>query len=100
MAKITKRAVDALQPDKRRDVFTWDIELRGVNRRRTLPPDRRPKLTRFVTAANGSAFAPAKLVRVAQPGRGRIGEAQEALVGQGAVLKRQLWLPVSTMSQW
>ena len=47
MVKITKRAVDALQPDKRRDVFTWDIELRGVNRR--------PKLTRFVTAANGSA---------------------------------------------
>ena len=29
MAKITKRAVDALQPDKRRDVFTWDSELRG-----------------------------------------------------------------------
>ena len=24
MAKITKRAVDALQPDKRRDVFAWD----------------------------------------------------------------------------
>ncbi len=29
MAKITKRAVDALQPDKRGDVFTWDSELRG-----------------------------------------------------------------------
>jgi Arm DNA-binding domain len=29
MAKITKRAVDALQPDERRDVFTWDSELRG-----------------------------------------------------------------------
>ena len=29
MAKITKRAVDALQPDKRVDVFTWDSELRG-----------------------------------------------------------------------
>ena len=29
MAKITKRAVDALQPNKRRDVFTWDSELRG-----------------------------------------------------------------------
>ena len=28
---------------------------RRVNRRRTLTPDRRPKLTRFVTAANGSA---------------------------------------------
>ena len=29
MAKITKRAMDALQPDKDRDVFTWDSELRG-----------------------------------------------------------------------
>jgi integrase len=29
MAKITKRAVDALQPDKDRDVFAWDNELRG-----------------------------------------------------------------------
>lgn len=29
MAKITKRAVDALQPDKDRDVFAWDGELRG-----------------------------------------------------------------------
>jgi integrase len=29
MAKITKRTVDALQPDKDRDVFGWDGELRG-----------------------------------------------------------------------
>lgn len=29
MAKITKRVVDALQPDKDRDVFAWDNELRG-----------------------------------------------------------------------
>ena len=29
MAKITKRAVDAMQPDPHRDVFTWDSELRG-----------------------------------------------------------------------
>ena len=29
MAKITKRAVDALQPDEDRDVFAWDNELRG-----------------------------------------------------------------------
>jgi integrase len=29
MAKITKRAVDALQPDQHRDVFAWDGELRG-----------------------------------------------------------------------
>ena len=29
MAKITKRAVDALQADKDRDVFAWDNELRG-----------------------------------------------------------------------
>lgn len=29
MAKITKRVVDALQPDKDRDVFAWDGELRG-----------------------------------------------------------------------
>ena len=33
MAKITKRAVDALRPDKRRDVFTWDCELRGFGMR-------------------------------------------------------------------
>ena len=29
MAKITKRAVDALKPDKARDGFIWDGELRG-----------------------------------------------------------------------
>ena len=29
MAKITKRAVDALHADKDRDVFAWDNELRG-----------------------------------------------------------------------
>lgn len=29
MAKITKRAVDALQPSKGQDVFIWDSELRG-----------------------------------------------------------------------
>jgi integrase len=29
MAKITKRTVDTLQPDKDRDVFAWDGELRG-----------------------------------------------------------------------
>ena len=29
MAKITKRAVDALQPNSDRDVFAWDNELRG-----------------------------------------------------------------------
>jgi hypothetical protein len=29
MAKITKRAVDALQPDQHRNVFAWDNELRG-----------------------------------------------------------------------
>ena len=29
MAKITKRAVDALQADKNRDMFAWDSELRG-----------------------------------------------------------------------
>lgn len=29
MAKITKRAVDALRADKDRDVFAWDNELRG-----------------------------------------------------------------------
>jgi Arm DNA-binding domain len=29
MAKITKRVVDALQPMKAQDVFTWDSELRG-----------------------------------------------------------------------
>lgn len=29
MAKITKRAVDALQPKSDRDVFAWDTELRG-----------------------------------------------------------------------
>ena len=29
MAKITKRAIDALQPVKGRDAFTWDSELRG-----------------------------------------------------------------------
>ena len=29
MAKITKRAVDALQPKADRDVFAWDTELRG-----------------------------------------------------------------------
>ncbi|HTO84056.1 MAG TPA: Arm DNA-binding domain-containing protein, partial [Methylomirabilota bacterium] len=29
MAKISKRAVDALQPAKVRDVFIWDSELRG-----------------------------------------------------------------------
>lgn len=29
MAKITKRAVDALQPSKVQDVFIWDSELRG-----------------------------------------------------------------------
>jgi integrase len=29
MAKITKRVVDALQPEPDRDVFAWDTELRG-----------------------------------------------------------------------
>ncbi len=29
MAKLTKRAVDALQPETNRDVFAWDSELRG-----------------------------------------------------------------------
>src|ERR1700722_805228 len=29
MAKITKRVVDAVQPMKAQDVFTWDSELRG-----------------------------------------------------------------------
>ena len=29
MAKITKRAVDALRPEQHRDVFAWDSELRG-----------------------------------------------------------------------
>jgi len=29
MGKITKRTVDTLHPDKDRDVFTWDSELRG-----------------------------------------------------------------------
>ncbi|MBW8727719.1 MAG: DUF4102 domain-containing protein, partial [Inquilinus limosus] len=29
MPKLTKRIVDALQHDPRRDVFLWDTELRG-----------------------------------------------------------------------
>ena len=29
MAKITKRTVDALEPQAGRDVFAWDSELRG-----------------------------------------------------------------------
>ena len=29
MAKITKRSVDALEPQAGRDVFGWDSELRG-----------------------------------------------------------------------
>jgi hypothetical protein len=29
IAKITKRVVDAPQPDENRDVFAWDKELRG-----------------------------------------------------------------------
>ena len=29
MPKITKRVVDALKPAGRKDVFVWDIELRG-----------------------------------------------------------------------
>jgi integrase len=33
MAKITKRVVDALQPEHHRDVFAWDTELRGFGLR-------------------------------------------------------------------
>jgi hypothetical protein len=46
-----------------------------------------------------AALAPAELVGVAQPGRARVGEEAFA-EDQARFLKRQLSLPVSTMSQW
>lgn len=33
MAKLTKRLVDAIEPDSKRDVFAWDGELRGFGLR-------------------------------------------------------------------
>lgn len=33
MAKLTKRLVDAIEPDSGRDVFAWDGELRGFGLR-------------------------------------------------------------------
>jgi hypothetical protein len=33
MAKLTKRLVDAIEPDSNRDVFAWDGELRGFGLR-------------------------------------------------------------------
>ena len=61
----------------------------GVNRRRKVTPDRRPKLTPLVKGRT-VALAPAELVGVAQPGRARFGEMQATLVGQARFLKRRL----------
>ena len=69
-----------------------------VNRRAKLTPDRRPKLTPLL-ACTGVALAPAELVGVVEPGRARWVE-ERPLEGQARFLKRQLSLPVSTMSQW
>jgi hypothetical protein len=33
MTKLTKRIVDAIEPDSSRDVFAWDRELRGFGLR-------------------------------------------------------------------
>jgi putative transposase len=44
-----------------------------VNRRRTLPLDRRPRLTPFWRRVERVALAPAELVWVAQPGRVQLG---------------------------
>src|ERR1700677_2974557 len=49
--------------------------------------------------ARTTAIAPAELAGVAQPGRSRVGEARIVWRGQARFLKRQLSLPVSTMSQ-
>src|SRR5271170_42152 len=70
----------------------------SVNRRAKLTPDRRPKLTP-VWLARRVALAPAELVGVVEPGRARWRE-ERCLEGQARFLKRQLSLPVSTMSQW
>jgi hypothetical protein len=48
------------------------LRLSRVNRRRTLTPNRRPRLTRFLGRVQRVALAPAELVRVAQPGRARM----------------------------
>jgi hypothetical protein len=48
---------------------------------------------------DGVALAPAELVGVVEPGRARWRE-ERSLEGQARFLKRQLSLPVSTMSQW
>jgi hypothetical protein len=69
----------------------------AVNRLTKLTPDRRPKLTPLDVALT-AALAPAELVGVAQPGRARVGEEAFA-EDQARFLKRQLSLPVSTMSQ-
>ena len=68
-----------------------------VNRRRTLPPDRRPKLTPMGKVWT-AALAAAELVGFTQPGRARVSEVL-FLERQARFLKRQLSLPVSTMSQ-
>ena len=53
--------------------------IRTVNRRRTLPPNRRPKLIPGWMRVRTAAIAPAKLVGVAQPGRARV--CEERLFG-------------------
>jgi hypothetical protein len=57
------------------------------------------KIDPFGDRALTAALAPAKLVRVAQPGRARISK-EPFLEAQARFLNRQLSLPVSTISQW
>jgi hypothetical protein len=54
------------------DASDWLCLSVGVNRRRTLTPNRRPRLTPILGGVQRVALAPAELVRVAQPGRARM----------------------------
>jgi hypothetical protein len=79
--------------------FEWKVRSLFVNRRGNGSPDRRAKGTPWlITDRVAAAFAPAKLVGIGQPGRARFGE-EPFTEDQARFLKRQLSLPVSTMSQ-
>jgi hypothetical protein len=86
-------------PDGTLYANSWSGRYFPVNWRRTLPLDRRPRLTPFWRRVQRAALAPAERVGVAQPGRARLVE-ELILEDQARFLKRQLSLPVSTMSQW
>ena len=99
-----RRADMQAQARQAPDVWTRKARLASGPRRRPRVIEtssnmrQTPKGTPLLRLAGAVALAPAQLVGVAQPGRARWRE-EGSVEGQTRFLKRQLSLPVSTMSQ-